>query len=303
MSLTEPREMTEKNLAAHQANGQKSRGPVTPRGKVNSSLSNLRHGFYAESRAEVLAALGEEPEQYLELMESLQDDLAPRGSLEVNLVKQMGESLWSMERARRMQEGQALKRLEVRVLAEQKQATELAADAFDTLQPFQQFEKALARRAGPTPEEIEEFVEGQDEEESEEAKELFDLLDSLKKPGEEKTRKDELRQARRALRKLMEQHESVAWHFSRQLERVHWPENLAALMAPMEGSQMMQRMEDSNVRRLWRLTTTLIRIRQGGMTQKDVKNADRSGYVAENKGQHDTMSDGETDILGNSVNG
>ena len=70
MSLTKPREMTEESLAAHQANAQQSQGPVTPEGKANSAAANLRHAFYSQSRAEVLLALGERPDDYLCLVES-----------------------------------------------------------------------------------------------------------------------------------------------------------------------------------------------------------------------------------------
>jgi hypothetical protein len=52
----------------------------------------------------------------------------------------------------------------------------------------------------------------------------------------------------------------------------------AALMAPKdESAVLMQRMEDSSLRQLWRLTNVLIRVRKGALTQKDVKNAGRSG--------------------------
>jgi hypothetical protein len=45
-----------------------------------------------------------------------------------------------------------------------------------------------------------------------------------------------------------------------------------------------QKMEDSRLRQLWRLTNTLIKVRNGALTHKDVKNEDRPDYVYENKG-------------------
>jgi hypothetical protein len=36
-------------------------------------------------------------------------------------------------------------------------------------------------------------------------------------------------------------------------------------------------MEDSSFRQVWRLTNVLIKIRNGALTQKDVKNEGRSG--------------------------
>jgi hypothetical protein len=54
---------------------------------------------------------------------------------------------------------------------------------------------------------------------------------------------------------------------------------------------LMQRMEDSSLRQLWRLTNVLIKIRNGALIQKDVKNAGRSGYVLENKGEREMEKD------------
>ena len=54
---------------------------------------------------------------------------------------------------------------------------------------------------------------------------------------------------------------------------------------------LMQRMEDSSLRQLWRLTDTLIKVRNGALTHKDVKNKDRPDYVYENKGDDDKMAD------------
>jgi hypothetical protein len=39
------------------------------------------------------------------------------------------------------------------------------------------------------------------------------------------------------------------------------------------GIKLSRMMEDSSVRQLWRLTNTLIRAREGALTQRDVKNA------------------------------
>ena len=64
-----------------------------------------------------------------------------------------------------------------------------------------------------------------------------------------------------------------------------------AVTAPQdEKSVFMQRMEDSSLRQLWRLTNMLFRVRTGGLNHRDVKNEDRSGHVHENKGDDDKMS-------------
>jgi hypothetical protein len=75
-------------------------------------------------------------------------------------------------------------------------------------------------------------------------------------------------------------------------------ESLAARMAPNdENALLMQRMEDSSLRQLWRLTNTLVKVRNGALTQRDVKNEDRPGDVYENKGTSDIMADNWSGFL------
>ena len=63
-------------------------------------------------------------------------------------------------------------------------------------------------------------------------------------------------------------------------------------MAPDdENAMFLQRMKDPRLRPLWRLTHTLIKVRNGALIQRDVKNEDRPDYVYENKGESDTMAD------------
>jgi hypothetical protein len=69
-------------------------------------------------------------------------------------------------------------------------------------------------------------------------------------------------------------------------------------MAPNnEDATFLQRMKDPRLRPLWRLTHTLIKVRNGALTQKDVKNEDRTDYVYENKCESDNMSCYRADLL------
>jgi hypothetical protein len=69
-------------------------------------------------------------------------------------------------------------------------------------------------------------------------------------------------------------------------------------MAPNdENVTFLQIMEDSRLRHLWRLTNTLIKVRNGALTHKDVKNEGTSGDVYENKGEDDTMPDTPSGFL------
>jgi hypothetical protein len=56
-------------------------------------------------------------------------------------------------------------------------------------------------------------------------------------------------------------------------------------------------MEDSSLRQLLRLTNVLFKVRNGALTQRDVKNEDRPDYVYENKGVSDTMAENQYDFL------
>jgi hypothetical protein len=56
-------------------------------------------------------------------------------------------------------------------------------------------------------------------------------------------------------------------------------------------------MEDSHLRRLWRLTDILMMIRQGVLTPKSTKNEGRSGNVHENKGANDKVPEEKPDII------
>ena len=69
-------------------------------------------------------------------------------------------------------------------------------------------------------------------------------------------------------------------------------------MAPNdENAMFLQIMEDSRLRQLWRLTNTLIKVRNGALTHKDVKNEDRPDYVYENKGESDKMDENPSGFL------
>jgi hypothetical protein len=70
------------------------------------------------------------------------------------------------------------------------------------------------------------------------------------------------------------------------------------MMAPQdENALLMQRMEDSSLRQLWRLTNVLFKVRNGALTRRDVKNEDRPDYVYENKGMSDTMPENQSDFV------
>ena len=297
MSLVQKQEMTEKNLAAKRSNGCQTRGPSTAEGKANSAAANLRHGFYCQAPNRALAALGEDPEEYAGLMNSLENNLAE--GLEAELKRRIGHAFWRMRRAERVQDGLALKRIKTAQEIHKTATDPQRLRAHENLERYEAMDTALRRRGnGPTPAEIQAFVRHFDDDPSEEMKEFFVLLKSLNKLEEGPERKAALRKARAQVRELEESYRGICARWAEQLDEMQSPEDLAALTAPRdEKSLLMQRMEDSSLRQLWRLTNMLFRVRNGALSLRDVKNEDRSDYVYENKGDGDKMSSEKHGIL------
>ena len=210
----------------------------------------------------------------------------------------MGETFWRMRRAQRMRDGLALKSIRSKVQGEEMVAAIEASKVFDALEPFERLKKALSPRGqGPTAEEIDEFVKTRKGDSSPNVQELILILKSLKEPMEEQERKAALREARKHLGPVMETYENLAWRYTRKSERVHSSENLAALMAPDDKhSAHLQRMEDSYLRRMWRLINAFGKVRQGILQKKMLKKYVRSRYVYENKQISDKMPGKKSDI-------
>jgi hypothetical protein len=290
MSLIHKQEMTEENLAAHRANGQKTQGAVTPEGKANSAAANLRHGFYCQAQNGALTALGEDPEEYAGLMNSLENNLVE--GLESELRERIGDTLWRMKRAARMRNGLALKRIKAAQEFQETTTVPQRLRAYENLECYGSMITALGRRGkGPTSTEIQDFVKYFAHDDSEEMQEFFLLLKSLNKLEEGPERRAACRKARAQLQEMEERYRRICVKFAEQLDEMQSPENLAALTAPQdEKSLFMQRMEDSSLRQLWRLTNMLFRVRTGGLSLRDVKNEDRPGYVHENTGDDDKMT-------------
>ena len=209
MSLIHKQEMTEENLAAHRANGQKTHGPVTPEGKANSAAANLRHGFYCQAPNRALTALGEDPEEYADLTNSLENNLVE--GLEGELRERIGDTLWRMKRAVRMQNGLALKRIKAAQEIQEAAAWPQRLRAHENLDRYEDLAAALARRGnGPTPAEIQAFVKNFDDDPSEEMQEFFLLLKSLNKLAEGPERKAARRKARAQLNQMRKATEGSA---------------------------------------------------------------------------------------------
>jgi hypothetical protein len=85
---------SEKQKAASRANGAKSRGPVTPEGKLRSSRSNVEHGMLART---VVLDVESRP-RFDALMTSLQEELKPETTIENLLIHKMAAAHWRLMR-------------------------------------------------------------------------------------------------------------------------------------------------------------------------------------------------------------
>jgi len=288
MCLTPKREVTEKKLAANQMNGRKSRGAVTPEGKARAAKANLRHGFYSQADPEVLRALGEDPAQYRRMMKSLETDLPE--AMEAQIVGRIGRTFWRMQRAERMQEGLALKRVRKGTQMEEFMATPR------TLENNQTYEAlcALYRPINnpdppPSRQDIEDLIHAFGAKPPDEIKKAFPLYRAYweaawkapipnedgepnPNPSPAELERDAAREKfEAALDPVTDKYARMQDMLMKQFEQVRSPENIAALMAPKdENALLMQRMEDSSLRQLWRLTDILLKLRKGALHPTDM---------------------------------
>ena len=101
---TEP-QLTPENGNEHVVNAARAAGAPAPEAEVHPAVADFRKRHFTESRLGFLMALGEEPKEYQQMMESLLEDLQPRRGLETHLAEQMGETFWWMRRAQNMRYG------------------------------------------------------------------------------------------------------------------------------------------------------------------------------------------------------
>jgi hypothetical protein len=90
---------TPKQTEASRANGAKSKGPVTPQGKRNSSRNSTRHGLLAET----IVLEAELAGRFLQLLDSLIEEHRPRTPTETMLVDTIAAARWRQDRIWGMQ--------------------------------------------------------------------------------------------------------------------------------------------------------------------------------------------------------
>ena len=90
---------TEKQISASRKNAKKSTGPRTTEGKTNSSKNALKHGLMAQDAV----IPGEDPAEFDRHLTKLEDTYLPRNYVEKELVRQIGDAMWRMQRLSRIE--------------------------------------------------------------------------------------------------------------------------------------------------------------------------------------------------------
>ena len=90
------REVTPRMAEANRQNAQKSTGPRTPEGKQNVAYNALRHAFYGKPCLPLMLALGEDPEEYREILAGLTQSFHPFTPAQHMLVEDMAMLRWEL---------------------------------------------------------------------------------------------------------------------------------------------------------------------------------------------------------------
>ena len=90
---------TPKQIAASRTNGAKSKGPVTPQGKLNSSRNSTRHGLLAET----IVLEAEHTGPFLEMVRELCEEHQPSTPTENMMLETIASARWRQDRIWEMQ--------------------------------------------------------------------------------------------------------------------------------------------------------------------------------------------------------
>jgi len=181
--LTAKRTMTEASLAAHRANAHKSHGAATGEGKERARAANLRHGFYSRNTRQALEALGERPEDLAELIVATREQFSPATTFEERMVEGLAIAWLRMERAGRVQESLAVRRLEWSQGRTRAAIGQGTAALMRMTRPLEVLEEYVGREAFYTPQPLLEAVrQGFEDNLEGMAEEIFILMHRLRRP-------------------------------------------------------------------------------------------------------------------------
>ncbi|MCP4570635.1 MAG: hypothetical protein GY841_23870 [FCB group bacterium] len=89
---------TKKQIEANQKNALKSTGPKTPGGKAIVGRNAVKHGLYSKEVVLKGGLIGENANEFEELLQGLIADLRPVGTMETILVEKIAASSWRFKR-------------------------------------------------------------------------------------------------------------------------------------------------------------------------------------------------------------
>ena len=286
MSLTKKPEMTAEKIAANQANGRLSHGPDTPEGLERVREANTVHGFYSQAEGEALRALGEDPDGFKSLLNDVIAEWQPATGFEARLVKRLARALWKCERDDRWQESVAVRQLQ-NLDANAARRIREAEERFKQSQAMLKWLVEAAKKEDYCTgfDEIVVFADVFGEEPKGRAWDIHTLLYRLLKPGSPAHGKAPAgyvgpvampdlpiadghhrpavrRELRERLEAEMEARKVAHAEEMKEFEYTTNPYYRYTLVAPNHPqAQLMQRSEDSNFRKVERLTRMLTRIR------------------------------------------
>jgi hypothetical protein len=287
MSLVKKPDLTQRRLAAIRSNGRLSRGPATQEGMERMRAANLRHGFYSQAQGEALRALGEDPAEFEDLLDSLIATWEPADQFQSRLVNRLARALWRMERGDRIQESMAVAQLERMDANVERLARQAGAEYEKRMTRLKSLTAAVAQEDYFTGlEEIRLFDDVYGSEPKGRPEEIFVLLYRLLKarppdsedeptpiPSIPVAEGRERREAQKELQDLLSQEVQVFKEARSErgdeLLETTSPHYRATMMVPFHSrAALMARMEDSSFRQVERITNLLIKL------QADAQRAD-----------------------------
>ena len=133
---------TRRQIRAFRKNAKQSTGPRSPEGKARSSQNARKHGLFA--RDAVLP--DENPEDFLQLIADLEQELEAGSPFERRLVHHIACTEWRMRRLVRLETGALMSQIEEeRLCAQRLQAERGEENAPPPADPYQQSTKELAQ--------------------------------------------------------------------------------------------------------------------------------------------------------------
>lgn len=238
-----------------------------------------------------MQALGEDPREYNQFVESLAEAWQPANALEDVLLRRLARTLWCLERGDRIQDSQAA--MDIHDFAQEKADRDL--EAYDVAAANLPSTKALAASAAAENfsterSDMDLFANAFGDNPRGEPLEILKLLHRLRAPrshnsaaaetfpqlvpegpaAEGEERQEALTRLRELLTSLIEFGEKCVPLGEAKHRLVLHPFERDAVLGPEgPGAALLLRMQDSNMRQLWRIINILFRTREA-MTSRHV---------------------------------